>query len=212
MSSRSIRSLGAATLFVAMAVMAPETAIAADPLLPTAGAWVAIATDGGGKWVTGGDTAAGVSTWPESAITELQFQFVKTGNGPDTLTSVNLQRPRGQYERPFGLPIGAQPSTVLITLRKPAAGGQADWFIARLTDPKVKFDEVRTSRGSTTGTEILELSFSKVVVSHRVETAQGYGPYTEVPPQFDIQDNVALLPSATSPASREGSALGELRR
>lgn len=209
MVSGRIRSLGAAALFSALAVMAPETAIAADPLLPTAGAWVAIATDGGSKWVTGGDTAAGVATWPESAIAQFQFQFVKSGNGPDTLTSVNLQRPRGQYERPLGLPIGAQPTTVLITLRKPAAGGQADWFIARLTDPKVKFDEVRTSKGSTTGTEILELSFSKVVVSHRVQTAEGYGPYTEVPPQFDIQDNVALVPSATSPVSRQGALGGE---
>ena len=51
----SIRSFGAATFLLATATLIPSTAIAADPLLPNAAAWVAIADDNGNKWITGGD-------------------------------------------------------------------------------------------------------------------------------------------------------------
>lgn len=211
---RRIRSLGAATFLLAMAILVPDTAIAADPLLPTPGAWLMISKAGGYPFYTGGDTAPGLeTTWPTSAITEFQFSLVKIGNGPgESLTSLTVQRPRGQFDHPFGIAMGTSVGPVIVTLRKPAANGQADWYTARMTDPKVSYDEVRTSKGATTSTEILTFTFTKLQVQHRVQNAQGYGSYTEVPPQFDIKDTVALAPVATSPLGGRLGNAGALQR
>ncbi len=180
------------TSLVAFVALTSASATAADPLPTTPAAWVSIDTPS--RHITGGSADPNHASW--SDITQFQFEFVKDASGPgQSLTSITLQRPRGQYDAPFNLPIGAPLSAAAVELRKAAVNGTADWFRGWLKDAKVMVDEVRMSKGATTGTEILVLSFAKLDMGHRIQTAEGYTQYAAVPMQFDIKDNVQLLSS-----------------
>ncbi|HEX7666562.1 MAG TPA: hypothetical protein VF407_18675 [Polyangiaceae bacterium] len=186
-----LASIGLAAGLMAMVTLAPEKAIAADPLQPTADGWTLLANDS--HFVSGVENLPGLSYLPYNELTDVKFQSVKVGNGPLTaVTQVTLQRPRGQYEQTFNLAMGKSLFKAEVVVRKPAVNGQADWFQVTLSDPKIVADELRKKEGATSGTEILILSFSKATVKHRVQTASGYGTYTEVPAQFDIVGNVVL--------------------
>jgi hypothetical protein len=200
-----LRFLGTTTALAAVTLMA-NSAAAGDPYpLPTQpAAWVMFSG-------LQGDASDPVHPSPSSwwNIAEFQFALVKVNGGPgESLTQVTIQRPRSQYQQPFNFPFDKNLGrTVNIQLVKAAVGGTADWFNAELLDVKCNFDEVRTSKDSTVGTEVVQLSFSKMVVSHRTQTAQGFTQWSWVPPQFDVKDNVQLVPPAPPLQSAPGRVL-----
>ena len=193
--------LGIMTFIGATGLLAPGIARANDPLPTTGAAWLFINLAG----VTGGATDPSHKGW--SDISEFNFEFVKASSGPgQSLTSIKIERPLTQFQKSFGLGIGKQMGdTISVDLRKAASGGSADDYRAELKNAKVSVDEVRSSKGSNTGLEILVLSFSSVSMYHRTQTAQGYSTYALVPNWFDIKGNVYYPPSSNG-ASAGGAS------
>jgi type VI protein secretion system component Hcp len=88
-----------------------------------------------------------------------------------------------------------------VRLRRAPSGGSAEWLNVTLKDSTVEYDEVRTSNGASTGTEIMEVGFSGLEAKLATQTAQGMSSYSPLPAWYDLQTNFRLDPQpAPGPA------------
>ena len=208
--SRSL-PLGAWSLaFGAAVVVTPVTAVAAEPLQPNAAGWVDIEVDG---QILKGDSTDPLAPvyqgWTN--LSSFQLQTSSVNGAPPQPTSIKLQRTVTLGDAGFKIPMGKKPNFVIVRLRKAASGGSAEWLNVTLSNPTVKVDEVRTSAGASTGTEIIEVTFSSLEARLATQTAQAMTPYAQAPAWYDLLTNFRLDPPLViGPRPVQGIPAGKL--
>ncbi|MGA9856038.1 MAG: hypothetical protein WBR29_12255, partial [Gammaproteobacteria bacterium] len=184
--SRSFH-LGAWSLaFGAAVVLTPVTAAALGPLQPTAAGWVNIDVDN--KLLRGDSTDrnAPVSQgWTNVSSIALMAESVN--GGPPRVWTLKIERTVTLGEQGFKIPMNKKLTFMDVLLRKAASGGSAHWLGVTLKDPTVKSDTVRSSTGASTGTEILEVTFSSLEGRQSTQTSQDTALlYIALPAWYDL--------------------------